>query len=348
MPEDTSTGRYTPCNKCPEGFSSEEELGFCTKCQLGTIAPSGGQPVCNVCPTNTTALQRGLTLCTQCQAGYWAKDPAKPCGICEPPSKLQLDNGKGQCCQSTKYDKICDAAPNYPLPVEYCTPGFYWAPQKSKCEACPAGTLAPGWGPKLPPGNRPSLSCQDCPYTSVSPPGSATCTNCDFLNGEYRNVSAPAKCARCPEVRQSNINIPVSLEFNVKGLLAACCHRPLGKTVKECVPTPDFPLCMPGQFYMNKTQRCEPCPVASFTNATNWASECTKCSYNEYTPWTGFAKCTPCRSGEWRSASRPLECVGCPKGTLKFKNGAPKCCTSVSCSDAPDFPVDTVNRVKTG
>lgn len=108
---------------------------------------------------------------------------------------------------------------------------------------------------------------------------------------------------------------------------------------------PALPAGQPGEYLNTRPDVCEPCPLGSFTNATNWSDTCTKCiGYDSYTPFAGATKCDKCPTAEWRSASRGNVCVGCLKGSLKFKNGAPKCCTSLSCYDAPDFPTDSVRN----
>ena len=345
-----------------------------------------------------------------------ARRSASPCrrGNCptllhmacsDAPAKLELDNGMGKCCyEPPRRGEICSDAPNYPLPVEYCAPGFYWAPRDDLrlCRPCPAGTAAPGWGPKLTPtGAFPSPSCKNCPYTSASAGGSGVCTDCGGEAG-FRNATAPAQCARCPKVKNGQGGfLPVTLEFNVKGRAAACCHENL-LSFKICDPAPDFPLCeccwwancvcgkvfvptrqvaaslawerwvvMPrqhprtpyapvlaltldnpslpsinagkaGQYFAPLAKTCEECPRGTFNNVTNnMAAACTKCPYDSRS-WYGSTVCDPCPSGSWRSASDGSECTRCPKGTLKFKSGVPKCCTATSCSDAPDFPTDSI------
>lgn len=171
-----------------------------------------------------------------------------------------------------------------PCPAGY----FHRGPYSLKCDACPKNTFNAFTGGVT------RDACRPCGPSSVSSPGSPTCTPC---KPGFVSVRAAA-CVSCPPgtalpLRGTKCRRCSPRYFSSQPNLARCEACPTGTTSNaartECVP--------------------RPCPLGTEWNGYT----CIPCPANRYRA-SGMLSCAPCPLRTVANA-RATSCVACPPGT---------------------------------
>lgn len=177
--------------------------------------------------------------------------------------------------------------------------------------ACAGGTYKTSSG---------SDACTPCHDNSVSPAGSTSADACLCEKG-YRKIGANCQFCDFGEYKDTI------------GDATSCSICEFGTTLQIASTSVDQCLCNPGTYKVSGDPfQCDVCPVGSYTDTQNTATECTQCPDNTLT--NGLAKqnindclctydftgpdggtCVACESGKYKSTLGSSACVNCPTGS---------------------------------
>eukprot|EP00045_Choanoeca_perplexa_P006138 m.52146 g.52146 ORF g.52146 m.52146 type:complete len:1402 (-) comp13482_c0_seq2:40-4245(-) len=150
--------------------------------------------------------------------------------------------------------------------------------------------------------------CTLCPTGTASSDFEATdCTSCDA--GFYQDQEGQTTCKRCDACQAGYAS-------------QNCGPASPGTCIPQCAK------CLAGEYAEGCTESlagsCKPCPVGSFTEATNHLSACTPCTLGTFSTVPGAQQCQlkgTCQQGQYASNVDSLAvdvaCTACPTGTFQ-------------------------------
>ncbi len=235
------------CEDCAAGFFSTENRSLaCIPCSPGEMQPNRGQTSCLPCEIGRTNKYSGQTSCLPCPAGSAPLTASSGCIEC--PRGFASSDGRN-CSECS---------------------GQYYASRSglATCERCPIGQAAQSsWGPCVPCIQvgyyvDSGLGCVPCPNGTFLNTDTGTCSPCaaGFWSGE-----AALKCYACPKGSER----PAS---------AVGCRSCASGFVAPLEGTVTCSRCGRGQFLVNSSSPCQPCPRNTFSSSDFGASSCVGCS----------------------------------------------------------------------
>ena len=195
-PEPDENNVNTSCIavNCPAGYGFYGEEEGCIKCEAGWYSP-GGTSECKKCGGGRYASSAGSAGCLKCAKGTYAPVPSEDGDvnvICRP-----CPNGKYVDTQGAVECKDCIIDRNGTVLAPYVSP------DKTKCEACPAGNCCYGYVAHICKKGTYStggLACRSA-YTA----NQSVCASTNRDGGECYNLAMPAVgvikggCERCQD-----------------------------------------------------------------------------------------------------------------------------------------------------
>jgi len=170
----TAAVANTTCLSCPANTVSAVGSGVLTscKCNLGYTSPDGDGLACNACVPGKYKTVTGSLACTDCGLGKYSGVVAKTDSVCTDCLANENTNGTGK-------DERADCR---------CNPG-YTGEDGTFCYACVPGTYKVTLGPEVctlcsqdrystVTASTSGASCDACPTSSQSPPGSSAKAAC--------------------------------------------------------------------------------------------------------------------------------------------------------------------------
>lgn len=274
----TSSG----CKLCPKGTYSDDisKATSCKLCPKNTFAAVRGvvsRKLCLRCP-ETARSEAGSAECTSCESGF-----VRSCGKCVrcPPGSYVRRYGDCSCekCDrnyiaSSWNTKYCDRCPDGTVPnanhtkcvPAKCPDGYQH--DGYECLPCDYNTYR----------NGSMLSCQECPFGSVS-----------------NNFKRPSpKCTQCPAGSYTTDLLSQTYTFEQVPL---CLNCPPNSTTRGT-----------GKLLCRRWgSKCPPYSVMDFDK------DCLVCDYNHRVQYS-TRTCVPCRDGYAAPRGALKRCLKCRKG----------------------------------
>jgi CRP-like cAMP-binding protein len=165
------------CTPCPTGrFKNTSGIGSCTKCPKGRFQNAEGSSSCISCDPGKHQAVEGQLACTDCKAERFADDEQHAtCKDC-PMGKTTNNMSGSTICSNCALGESTQGKAGSPCVL--CPAGFVSSPNRSVCEACPAG-----W--------------------AQADPGKSQCEICDGEKGEIAKADGTG-CELCGRGMKAN------------------------------------------------------------------------------------------------------------------------------------------------
>ena len=365
------------CEACPAGTFFDGEANRCQICPENSVSAIAGAIECQLCPENFFESNREKTACVYKDgedSQFICPDGLYPVQLLYSQSEDSINQTFNSCdqCSPGQYgvNGECFECPDGSYSSDFgsvscsvCDTGFVVPnDDKTRCEACPAGTrwtpnnvCAPCTGNQYQPLIAQSI-CQSClglatleSNTKCSlPPASWLCENGQGLNstgscqkcsagtyadklvcqpcpvGYYQDQEGQSTCKLCLSENIANVTGSNSCDFEMVPLEDSC-----GTGAFYDYENEECELCPPGTFLNTESKTCVDCPLGCYNRFPGAENGCPHCGPGTYCPFRGMLEPFLCPAGSFCELERNIQPEICSITSFTDFEGA------IQCSDCP-------------